>query len=646
MFSLARSSLRCAHWAGLSRPRLASGAVVQNRTQPRCYNVSRDPSKLEVSEEPASTDPTNLSSSVKDARSNQTGQATTQVDSVNPSRTVEFKTTTKIKTITDLPISNLLDVYPSESDPSRMRVRGIEIDVPLTAKGRVVGVRRHGSKLLFLDIVGDYEKLQVMVNFKTLQKRSPAEWADATADDFREKADRLQRGDWVVVAGHMENSKRGILRMCAHNLPSIRAKPAAVPPESVTDDELKGRARHLDLMLNQQSVDALRARARIVQTVRRALDDRGYVEVQTPLLAGSAGGAAARPFATTATEFGPSQRLALRVAPELWLKRLIMGGMDRVYEVGPCFRNESVDVTHNPEFTMCEFYEAWANLDHLIVMTERLMKLIISDLNAATLDAQAVGRRAWKLPDANLIADKFWDEGTTPKVNFISRLEEALGFKLPDLESDTALAELITKLRERGEDADVLAADDSEQREATATAPVTLPKLLDNLGSKYVENGAAAATGRAFFVTHHPACMAPLARSGVCPITGQKVALRAEFFVDGVELANMYEEEFEADEQERKFRAAARSRSALVELDDNEASYVEAMRAGMPPTGGWGCGVDRLAMLFTGAPRIRDVLTFGNLRNVLHATRSPARVKADVTSGAASDAAIEEVVSQ
>ncbi|KAI6381626.1 hypothetical protein MCOR25_001099 [Pyricularia grisea] len=520
-----------------------------------------------------------------------------------------------------------------------MRVRGIDIDDSLTAKGRIVGVRRHGPKLFFLDIVGDYEKLQVMVNFKTLQEKSPADWAGDTADCFREKAERLQRGDWVVLAGHMETSKRGGLRMCAHTFPSIHAKPAAVPPESVIDDELKGRARHLDLMLNKQSVDALRARARIIQTVRRALDDRGYVEVQTPLLAGSAGGAAARPFATTATEFGPSQHLALRVAPELWLKRLIMGGMDRVYEIGPCFRNESVDGTHNPEFTMCEFYEAWANLDHLMVMTERLMKLIISSLDAATTEAQAVGRRAWKLPDANLIATKFWEEGTTPKVNFISTLEEGLGFKLPNLESDTALAELMTKLHERDEDADVLAADDSEQGESTATAPVTLPKLLDRLGSKYVENGAAAATGRAFFVTHHPACMAPLARSGICPKTGQKVALRAEFFVDGVELANMYEEEFEADEQERKFRAAARSRTAVeAELDDNEASYVEAMRAGMPPTGGWGCGVDRLAMLFTGAPRIRDVLTFGNLRNVLHATRSPARLKVDV------GAAMEELV--
>lgn len=573
-------------------------------------------------------------SSVGDhAGTNPFGQTTPlKVDpEMTSSCSVESKTA-KTKNITGPPISTLLDVYPSERDPSRFRVRGVDGD-DFTAKGRVVGVRRHGSKLFFLDVVGDYEQLQIIVNFKTLQSQSPAEWADATVEEFRAKADKIQRGDWVVVAGHMEMSKRGSLRMSAHNLPSIHAKPAIVPPESVTDDELKARSRHLDLMLNQESVDALRVRARVVKTIRRVLDDSSYVEVQTPLLSSSAGGAAARPFSTTAIEFGHSQPLALRVAPELWLKRLIVGGMERVYEIGPCFRNEGIDGTHNPEFTMCEFYEAWARLDHLMLMTERLMNLIAADLERTGIRAQATGRRAWRIPDVHPTASKFWEEGKTPQVHFVSALEEALGFKLPDLESSTAMAELTARLRERGRDADILDSGDN----------LDLPKLLDHLGSRYVENRGPAADGMAFFVTHHPACMAPLARSRTCLTTGQKVALRAEFFVDGVELANMYEEEFEACEQERKFKAVALSRITAqagaapatdditaVELDDNEASYVEALRAGMPPTGGWGCGVDRLTMMFTGAPRIRDVLAFGNLRNVLSSARLPPGAKTGV----------------
>ncbi|QBZ63206.1 hypothetical protein PoMZ_12103, partial [Pyricularia oryzae] len=626
MFSLGRSSLRCAHRAGLARPRLASEVVVQNRTLPRCYSVSRDPSELKGRREPAASEPSNFLSSVKDAKPNQTGQATTQVDAVKPSWTVESKTTTKIKNIADMPLSKLFDVCPSDSNSGRMRVvRGIEdIDEPLTAKGRIMNIRSHGS-LIFLDIAGDYETLQVAISYAFLKEKSPAEMEGVSLRDFKAKGAQLQRGDWVVAAGHMEADRRDGLRMRAHNFPSIRAKALNIPPLSVIDDGLMSQSRHLDLMLNKVSVDALRARARIIQTVRRTLDDRGYVEVQTPLLAGSAGGATARPFATTATEFGSSQHLALRVAPELWLKRLVMGGMDRVYEVGPCFRNEGVDATHNPEFTMCEFYEAWADLDHLMLMTERLMQLISSDLKAASKDAEAVGRRPWLLPDMDRIASTFCEEGTTPKVHFITRLEQALGFKLPDLESTTALAELLMKLRERGEDADIIAAADYPEQgdAATTTAPMTLPKLLDDLGSKYVEKCSTVGPHRAFFVTHHPACMAPLARSGVCPITKQKVALRAEFFVNGVELANMYEEEFEADEQERKFNEAARLRRDAVGLNSDEASYVLAMRGGMPPTGGWGCGIDRLAMLFTGKPRIRDVLTFGNLRNVVHATRLP-----------------------
>ncbi|KLU81326.1 lysyl-tRNA synthetase, variant [Magnaporthiopsis poae ATCC 64411] len=526
---------------------------------------------------------------------------------------------------------------------------------PRIIRGRIDAVRRHGRKLLFIDVVSEFETMQVLVNYGVISTEDDR-WRDISSDsdDWTVATGALRRGAFISVVGEMALSRNNQLSIKARRMPVILGAPSPGfdPPEVLTDEEVTARHRHLDLLANRQILDTLRLRSAAITSLRSFLDGQQFVEVQTPVLAAHAGGALARPFSAASADLGANQSLALRVAPELWLKRLVVGGFERVFEIGPCFRNEGLDSTHNPEFTMCEFYEAYASLDTLILRTENLIAKILQDVQFAA-SGNAGALRPWQLRgNLETVAAKFKPEnkdgetGGLRRVPFIPALERALGFRLPDLDADTALEDLAALLRKHG----------LEPKDGSSAT--TLPKLLDRLGGEYVERESCG--DKAVFVTHHPACMAPLARSARCAETGQMVALRAELFVDGVELANMYEEENDPDEQERKFREQARllrqqqrgkmQRSfdqgaanhaavdAGIEAADmdeaeaeaeasgalptgSDASYVKALRAGMPPTGGWGCGIERLVMVLSGAPRIRDVLSFGNLRNVVSVSR-------------------------
>ncbi|EJT78898.1 lysyl-tRNA synthetase [Gaeumannomyces tritici R3-111a-1] len=526
---------------------------------------------------------------------------------------------------------------------------------PRIIRGRIDAVRRHGRKLLFIDVVSGFETMQVLVNYGVISTEDDR-WRDISSDSegWAAATGALRRGAFISVVGDMALSRDNKLSIKARKMPVILGAPSPGfdPPEVLVDEEVTARHRHLDLLANRQMLDTLRLRSAAITSLRSFLDGHQFIEVQTPILAAHAGGASARPFSTRSADMGIDQPLALRVAPELWLKRLAVGGFERVFEIGPCFRNEGLDSTHNPEFTMCEFYEAYASLDTLILRTENLMAKILKDVQFAA-SGNAGALRAWQLQgDLEAVAAKFKpgaeDGGTggLRRVAFIPTLEKALGFKLPGLDAETAFEDLIALLRKH------------ELEPKYGSSATTLPKLLDRLGSDYVESESC--TAKAIFVTHHPACMAPLARSTRCAATGQVVALRAELFVDGVELANMYEEENDPDEQERKFKeqacllrqqqrgkmqrsfdhqvashtavdagletadmdeAEAEAEASGALLTGSDANYVRALRAGLPPTGGWGCGIERLVMVLSGAPRIRDVLSFGNLRNVVSVSR-------------------------
>lgn len=376
----------------------------------------------------------------------------------------------------------------------------------------------------------------------------------------------------------------------AAELPKILSPSLPQLPYKLEHPETRIRNRHVDMLVNRSVAQRIRVRSQIIQYIRDFLLKDNFLEVQTPIIADSAGGAIARPFTTVATEFSNKQ-LALRIAPEIWLKRLVLGGIDRVFEIGPAFRNEGLDATHNPEFTTCEFYKSFADLEDLISMTEKLL----SGLATHVSELREYPHKALPELDTERFATPF------KRIQFIPAIEERLGEKLPNLAADDAEEQLLTLFTKHG---------------ITPPSSPTLPRLLDKLSSVYLEPDCTLPT----FIMHHPACLAPLSKSFLDPISKQLVSARVELFVQNREIANMYEEENSPFEQRKKFVEQAKWRD-----DENKAvideSYLEALEWALPPTGGWGCGVDRLCMLLSGASRISDVLPFGSLKNVVNLGR-------------------------
>ncbi|MBE3041756.1 hypothetical protein IMZ48_04085 [Candidatus Bathyarchaeota archaeon] len=479
-------------------------------------------------------------------------------------------------------------------------------------------MRRHGKYLVFIDIVNQFHSIQAMLNWTKI-----SEEGDITRRQYRLFTRMLERGDHISVTGRAVRTGTGQLSIEAIRIPELLAPALDPVPEVLTEPD-KIRRRHLDMIVNPGVSDTLRLRAGILTYLRQFLNEREFLEFQTPIIADKAGGATARPFTTSSTEV-PNKELALRIAPELWLKRLVVGGVHNVYEIGPSFRNEGIDGTHNPEFTMCEFYSAYTNLGDLVRRTEELLA------GLAAHCAELVSTRLTHLPPV----DPAYYAAPFRAVEFVPALEKILGFHLPNLAAESALADLIAVLQ-------------LAEVNIPGGAPNSLPKLLDRLAAIYLE---PLSMDGPLFVTHHPSCMSPLSKSFVCRKTGQEVSARAELFVQGRELANMYEEENNPDVQLRKMveyrqRAEKPSGPLVEEIEDarepNDAqhveriegegeegeevdeeapavdlSYIQALRTGLPPTGGWGCGVERLVMLFSGSKRISDCLSFGTLKNVV-----------------------------
>ncbi|KAF2766203.1 class II aaRS and biotin synthetase [Teratosphaeria nubilosa] len=465
-------------------------------------------------------------------------------------------------------------------------VAGQTVDEVVTVVGRISSVRTAGSKLVFLDISDDPRTtLQAVCQ---LSKISPNEPPHA----FKSFTRTARKGDWFSVTGHPHRTERGELSVLATTLPQLLSPSLHQIPETLDDPETKARKRHIDSLVNPSSLRPLLVRHHIEKHLGTFLDTQGFIKVNTPILTPGAGGAVARAFETEATEL-EGQKLNLRIAPELWLKRLVVGGLNKVYEIGPAFRNEGVDATHNPEFSICEFYEAFATLDDLITKTETLLSEMQAYLN---------------LSIPNLPPLPIPLRGPYPRLEFIPTLESALNHALPDLTSPTAQSDLLTLFL-------------THVPNVFAHVPTdpTLPRLLDALSTLYLEPLCTHPT----YLTHHPAALSPLAKHFTCPRTGQTVSARAELFIQGREYANMYEEENSPFEQRRKFV----EQLALRGRDDGEGGvlerkgvvdegYLAALEWGLPPTGGWGCGVERLVMLFSGKERIAEVLPFGTVRHV------------------------------
>lgn len=343
----------------------------------------------------------------------------------------------------------------------------------------------------------------------------------------------------------------------------------------LTDPEVRYRQRYVDLAVHPEVREVFRTRADVTRWLRQFLDRRGYLEVETPILQPLYGGAAARPFVTR--HHALDMPLYLRIADELYLKRLLVGGFERVYEIGHDFRNEGMDRTHNPEFTMLEFYEAYADYTDMLALVETMIRGVVSDLTGAPV----VERGGVSL-----------DFGAPfQQIRFRESIQDAA-------------------------DVDVVAASDAAMREALGWAGVDPAesaewgrgKLQDALFSELVEPSLVQPT----FVLDHPKSLSPLAKTH--RETADLVE-RFELIVAGTELANAFTELNDPDDQRRRFE----DQGAQRQHDDDEtqpydADYIRALEYGMPPAGGVGVGVDRLVMLITGQSSIRDVLLFPAMR--------------------------------
>jgi lysyl-tRNA synthetase class 2 len=420
---------------------------------------------------------------------------------------------------------------PGEEDESTHRVAG-----------RVLGRRGHG-KLVFLDLVDRSGQIQLLCS---ADRVGPVD---------------LDLGDIVGVTGKPSRTKRGEPSLAVEELVLLAKTRRPLPDtfHGLVDAETRYRKRHLDLLVNEETREHFLLRTRVVTAIRRYLDERGFIEVETPILQPRYGGALAEPFVTHSNELDTD--LYLRIADELYLKRLIVGGLEKVYEIGKDFRNESVSYKHQPEFTMLEWYEAYANYEDTMARIEDLVAVAAREATGTTkvsfrgheIDLQPPWRRL-KLLEA-LEANGVW-----------TRDAQELRRLLQEREIDTGQDE-------------------------------TWAQLVDHALSHLVEPKLIEPT----ILYDYPVELSPLARRK----EGEEdIVERFEYFAAGMELGNAYSELNDAEEQAARF----------AEIGGDDPDYVEALSYGMPPTGGLGLGIDRLSMLLTGTDTIRDVILFPALR--------------------------------
>ena len=451
--------------------------------------------------------------------------------------------------------------------------RGLGPGVSLA--GRLVSFRSHG-KSAFADLEDSVGRIQVYFKKNVLGEQAFG------------LLDLLDLGDWVGVTGPLFRTRTGqvTVEVQAHQLlaKSLRPLPYGKMEvdeetgESIThsgfqDTESRYRRRYLDLAVNPDVREVFRARSRIVGAIRAFLDGEGFLEVETPVLQPLYGGASARPFVTR--HHALDRTLYLRIADELYLKRLIVGGLGRVYEIGKDFRNEGLSRFHNPEFTMLEFYQAFADYGDMMVLVERLIR-------AAATAAGAGSTLSFQGETIDL-------EGAFAQLPLLDALAEAMGVDPMEVpEAD---------LRARAE---ALGADDLEG--------AGRGKLLDKLFGELVQPGLVQPT----FVTDYPKELSPLAKPkrGCLDLTE-----RFELFMAGQEVANAFSELNDPMDQRARFEAQAELRAAGDdEAQQIDEDYIRALEYGLPPTGGVGIGVDRLVMLLTDRPSIRDVILFPTLK--------------------------------
>jgi lysyl-tRNA synthetase class 2 len=426
---------------------------------------------------------------------------------------------------------------------------GAQTETKRRLAGRVLA-RRDMGKLVFLDLVDRSGRIQLLC---AVERTGEID---------------IHLGDIVGAVGSPAKSRRGEPSLAVDSLQVLARISTPLPDtfHGLTDVELRYRKRYLDLLMNEESRSEALLRSSTVATIRRILDEWGFVEVETPVLQPRYGGAFAKPFVTHYDALDEDRYL--RIATELYLKRLIVGGLEKVYEIGKDFRNEGVSFKHHPEFTMLEWYEAYADYRDTMDRIEQLVSRTAQEVLGTT-------KVTFKGQEIDFTAP--W-----PRVKFVDALDEQ-GLWTRDED----------ELRRRLQERDVDVSNDP-----------TWSKLIDHAHSRFVEPSLVQPT----ILYDYPVELSPFARA---TDGDPSLVERFEYFAGGIELGNAFTEINDAEEQAQRFAQQQSERAAGdIEAEEGDPDYVEALSYGMPPTSGIGLGIDRLAMLFTAKESIRDVILF------------------------------------
>lgn len=439
----------------------------------------------------------------------------------------------------------------------------VEAEQEVAIAGRMMSKRRHG-KLGFADLADESGQLQLFVR------------KDVVGEENYEAFKLMEVGDFAGATGKVMRTKAGELsvEVSALDLLSKSLRPLPEKWHGLQDTELRYRQRYVDLVMNPEVREVFRRRAKIIQIVRDTLIDEGFVETETPVLQPIYGGATARPFTTVHNALGGA-KLYLRIADELYLKRLIVGGFDKVFEIAKNFRNEGIDRTHNPEFTMMECYAAYWDYNDMMALVDRIVRRLGEEFGEN-------GKIRFGEHEIDL-------SGGFRRVSFLDLLEEHTGVDFGPMDRD-AVAGAAKKLG--------IEVDDSMGK----------GKLLDEIFSEKAEHALIQPT----FVCDHPVELSPLAKRHP---DNPELVERFEPFVGGFEIGNSFSELNDPRDQRARFEEQVElGRRGDVEAQQLDEDFLRALEYGMPPTGGLGMGIDRLVMLFTNSPSIRDVLLFPQLR--------------------------------